>query len=269
MRSSARIRAPHQGASNPRLTGGAWNSGHSGGASKSVTLFFRWRVKRRDDRCGGGAAARRRCRRPACASRPGPARRRLCGPDQIWRRVPALRRASQTQTIIGSASPRSAIAAPLHRLTPLSETVRKHLAATAQRELDTLRAELDTRLSALEAALTQPDPEPFARGPRPRSRACRHRGGRVVLAAQDARSAAAGGRAGGRLRGPQAGPRIGNRHQPVAPDRSSNRRGRWSKPSGRRTHGCAPSRTTIGSCSKRDARRPRHPAASFRSWNTR
>src|SRR5262249_25520588 len=45
-----------------------------------------------------------------------------------------------------------------HRLTPLSETVRKHLAATAQRELDTLRAELDTRLSALEAALTQPDP---------------------------------------------------------------------------------------------------------------
>ena len=40
----------------------------------------------------------------------------------------------------------------------MSETVRKHLAATAQRELDTLRAELDTRLSALEAALTQPDP---------------------------------------------------------------------------------------------------------------
>src|SRR5258706_452195 len=41
---------------------------------------------------------------------------------------------------------------------PLPETVRQYLAATAQRELDALRAELDVRLSALEAALTSPDP---------------------------------------------------------------------------------------------------------------
>ena len=46
------------------------------------TLVFGWRDRQRDGRCGS-AAARRRCRRPACASRPGPARRRLCGPDQI------------------------------------------------------------------------------------------------------------------------------------------------------------------------------------------
>src|SRR5204863_6768376 len=48
--------------------------------------------------------------------------------------------------------------------------------------------------------------EPFARGSRPRSRARRHLGGRVLLAAQDARGPVAGGRERGRLRGPPAGP---------------------------------------------------------------
>src|SRR5437764_9861895 len=40
---------------------------------------------------------------------------------------------------------------------PSPDTIRQYLAATAQRELDALRAQLDERLSALEAAIARPD----------------------------------------------------------------------------------------------------------------